>query len=147
MLTEARRTYLREYQRKWIMRRRNEWIKDHGPCAHCGSHKELEVDHRNAATKKLPVTALWSLSPSNPKRVKELAKCWVLCKTCHKRKTLEDREYARGEANGQSKWTAGQVYTMRVLRAKGLTYAQIGARFGTGRQNVWEVCNKTWKHL
>jgi hypothetical protein len=58
-----------------------------GPCCKCGSWERLEVDHRNPEEKHLNPRALWSLSPQNPRRIAELAKCQVLCHECHKEKT------------------------------------------------------------
>lgn len=147
MVSESRRAYLREYQKQWMKRRRREWIDQNGPCAKCSSNDQLEVDHKDASQKKFAVCELWSLAPTNPRRVRELAKCWVLCHECHVGKTAENQEYSRGETNGQSKLTEAIVLEIRRLRNMGLTYTEAGARFGISKQAAWEVCNKTWKHV
>jgi hypothetical protein len=81
----------REYQRKWILRRRADWVTENGPCAQCGSTEDLEVDHKDAATKSLPLSKVWSMAYTNPVRIAELAKCQVLCGKCHKAKTKVDQ--------------------------------------------------------
>ena len=89
-LTPQRRAYLRDYQLVWVTRRRNQWIKENGPCKRCGSTDNLEVDHIDRKTKLISPTKLWSLSKDNPKRVEELKKCQVLCSSCHKLKNQEE---------------------------------------------------------
>jgi len=75
-------------QKKYY-RFRNQWIQDHGPCVRCGGTKRLEVDHINPSEKELSPAKAWFASPE--RREKELAKCQVLCKSCHGRKTAEDQ--------------------------------------------------------
>ena len=73
----------REYQRKWMVARRQKWVEDHGPCAVCGSADRLEVDHKDPRQK---VThRVWSWRKD--KQAEELAKCQVLCFECHKNKS------------------------------------------------------------
>lgn len=71
--------------------RRSEWIAAHGPCALCGSSVDLQVDHVDPAGKAVSATEVWSLAADNPRRVDELAKCQVLCATCHLAKTAAYR--------------------------------------------------------
>lgn len=93
MLTkEAKRIY----QLRWISERRRKWIEANGPCAVCGSTVDLEVDHIDPSLKSFPVSAVWSLGLDNPKRVSELAKCQVLCYTCHKRKSVAEQTAEHG---------------------------------------------------
>lgn len=75
-----------EYQRLWVKRRREVWVRAHGPCAECGSWEQPEIDHVDPSTKQTSVAAVWSWSKA--KRDRELAKCQVLCKPCHRRKTI-----------------------------------------------------------
>lgn len=82
----------RDYQLAWLKRRRDSWISENGPCAHCGSSEDLEVDHIDKATKSLQPTSVWSLTAT--KREIELAKCQVLCRTCHKIKSDDEQRYA-----------------------------------------------------
>lgn len=90
----SRREYLRDYQRTWMANRRREWIDANGPCAKCGSSDRLEVDHINPEEKDLHPRLIWSLSPQNPRRIAELAKCQVLCHACHKAKSRIDQRNA-----------------------------------------------------
>jgi 5-methylcytosine-specific restriction endonuclease McrA len=85
-----KKEYMRNYQREWMRKRRQAWIDENGPCKHCGSTEKLEVDHINPRFKKLNPHGIWSLCEA--KRKKELAKCQVLCKSCHLVKTLAERK-------------------------------------------------------
>lgn len=59
------------------------WLQANGPCRQCGSTENLELDHIDPTQK---VTHhVWSLNKEE--RERELAKCQVLCKTCHREKT------------------------------------------------------------
>jgi 5-methylcytosine-specific restriction endonuclease McrA len=79
----------RRYGRTWLADRRAAWLKEHGPCR-CGSWEQLEVDHIDPAQKV--DHRLWSWSKE--RRDAELAKCQVLCHTCHLDKTRENGDYA-----------------------------------------------------
>lgn len=101
LASDERRAYLRKYQRGWLNRRRAEWIAANGPCKKCGSSERLEVDHIDPAQK---IThAVWSWS--KVRREAELAKCQVLCYTCHKAKTSSDRPAAK--CGTRSRYVAG----------------------------------------
>lgn len=84
-----RKAYLKEYQRNWMRSRRQEWIEANGPCKHCGSSKDLEVDHIIPALKTMNASSIWSRTEEV--RLKELQNCQVLCKVCHLKKTLAER--------------------------------------------------------
>lgn len=84
----TRKEYMREYQKKWISNRRTEWIKANGPCQVCGSDQDLEVDHIDPATKSMHPARIWSRRQEI--RDEELAKCQVLCESCHMAKTKVD---------------------------------------------------------
>ena len=71
---------------KVIRERRERWLAANGPCAQCGSLNELEVDHVDPATKVSH--GVWSWS--EPRRTAELAKCQVLCRVCHQKKTTSE---------------------------------------------------------
>jgi 5-methylcytosine-specific restriction endonuclease McrA len=79
----------RAYQREFLQRRRRAWIAEHGPCKRCGSREDLQVDHVDPSTKAAPISSVWSWA--EPRRLAELAKCQVLCGTCHLAKTLDER--------------------------------------------------------
>lgn len=73
----------REYQRRWVQKRRQDWLDENGPCVRCGSTEDLEVDHIDPDQKISH--RIWSWS--NSRRNEELEKCQVLCSDCHKKKT------------------------------------------------------------
>ena len=76
----------RAYQRRWLQARRNEGIQSKGgACAECGSTESLEVDHIDPGLKSMNPRNIWGLNSAA--RNAELAKCQVLCRECHKRKT------------------------------------------------------------
>jgi hypothetical protein len=88
----------RAYQLGYIKGVRKQWFEENGPCAKCGSWEDLELDHVNRNEKR--THRVWSLSAEARKT--ELAKCQVLCKDCHKEKTLAEltKPLVHGTANG-----------------------------------------------
>lgn len=91
----------REYQRKWVRKRRDKWLNDNGPCARCGSWNMLEVDHVNPEDKVSHKVWSWA----EDRRNAELSKCQVLCHWCHVRKTWENK--TRAQQGSNSKYSAG----------------------------------------
>ena len=94
------RAYMKAYQNRWLAERRMTWIKENGPCKHCGTWDNLEVDHINPAKKKYPAAKLWSRRKSF--RDRELAKCQVLCKSCHLKKSILESK-VRNKKNNKKK--------------------------------------------
>lgn len=85
----------REYQRNWIAARRDAWLMEHGPCVSCGSTENLEIDHVDRETKRFSPREIWSRTEAT--RLDELAKCQVLCQSCHwKKNGDEERQAAHG---------------------------------------------------
>lgn len=82
----AAKEALREYQRRWVARRRAEFFADKC-CAWCESVEQLELHHRD--TSKKEHHAIWSWSDS--RRAAEIAKCVILCHSCHKSAHAEAR--------------------------------------------------------
>jgi 5-methylcytosine-specific restriction endonuclease McrA len=62
--------------------RRRDWLFLNGPCRHCGSWDELDVDHVDPTEKEIESNVLWRGAAA--RRAAELAKCQVLCKICHR---------------------------------------------------------------
>jgi len=77
-------------------RLRAEWLAVNGPCKQCGSSENLEVDHIDPSTKVDHNVFGWSAA----RREAELKKCRVLCRKCHKLKTLINREYGVNAEHG-----------------------------------------------
>lgn len=83
----------REYMRRWIAKRRFDFFSDKN-CIQCGSVENLELDHIDPRTKVSH--SIWSWSES--RRLAEIAKCQVLCQTCHKQKTRDQYPITNGFA-------------------------------------------------
>lgn len=81
------------YQKKWKSNRRSAWITENGPCRHCGTWENLEVDHIDPTKKEYSVGQLWSRTKEL--REYELSKCQVLCKPCHIKKTIKDNGWLK----------------------------------------------------
>ena len=75
-----------EYRRYWVAARRKAWFKDK-TCVKCGSAELLELHHIDPRTKISNSIWGWSKERQNS----ELAKCEVLCRSCHSIKTREQR--------------------------------------------------------
>ena len=84
--------YMKEYQKLRYKKRRDSAIQAlGGKCVHCGSLENLELDHIDANTKTYSVGKI--IGGGNKAKVQaELAKCQVLCKDCHIKKS-----YAEGD--------------------------------------------------
>jgi len=133
-----RKEYLRNYQRNWLRKRRNQWFKENGPCKECGSNKRLEVDHINPKTKI--TSCVWSWSKE--RREKELAKCQVLCYTCHKKKSaIENNKAHKGIPKySLRKLTETQIGKMRKMYfAKKKTIREIAGIFGVHDSRVYRL--------
>ncbi len=77
----------RAYQRQWMRDRRAEGLAAMGgKCVRCGSKDRLEVDHIDPTSK---VThRVWAMGRA--KREAELAKCQLLCRSCHQKKSAPE---------------------------------------------------------
>lgn len=71
--------------REWMRARRNAFFEGKF-CVHCGGTENLELDHVDRSTKN--DHKIWSWS--QVRREAELAKCQVLCRTCHYAKTSQE---------------------------------------------------------
>lgn len=61
-----------------------------GACVRCGTTKNLEFDHIEPSTKEFEITTRITLSWD--KLLPELDKTQLLCVSCHKAKTADDRK-------------------------------------------------------
>jgi hypothetical protein len=101
----------RKYQAEWRKSRRQQWIDAKGPCKQCGSNESLEIDHINPDDKQYHTRELWSRSAAI--RDAELAKCQVLCWSCHQAKTKEEhRERFFGKPNFSARTIPDEKYLM-----------------------------------
>lgn len=67
-----------------------------GKCKHCGAAESLEFDHIDWRTKVFSVTTNWYIKDRDLFE-SELAKCQLLCNSCHKIKTAVDITEQRGD--------------------------------------------------
>lgn len=85
---QKRKEYLRNYQREWMRKRRQAFFSGK-VCANCGGNDRLELDHVDPSQKWRH--AVWSYA--DERRSAEIAKCQVLCHSCHWEKTKHDLGY------------------------------------------------------
>lgn len=137
----------RKYQRERSAARRAAWVDANGPCVQCGSTENLEVDHIDPAEKEAAVGALWARSAEV--RAAELAKCQVLCRSCHREKTraynlaLAEQRIAAGWGPWNRALDKATVQRVRALAASGLSAAQVARELGVTRQVVKEIRSGT----
>jgi hypothetical protein len=100
-MTEIKRRdrtgYLTERRAK-----RRQLLKDHigGKCVACGSLEDLQFNHKNPAEKQFTISEI--IHKNLDFVLKEVEKCELLCKECHKEETR--RQYKDGELQV---WNAG----------------------------------------
>lgn len=131
------------YQARWAKKHRQEWIAENGPCRFCGSWDRLEVDHIDPTQK---VThAVWSWAPE--RRDAELAKCQVLCRACHSKKTGEqNRARILGKPGPPRKLTRREV--LAIYAAEGQGSRAVAKRFGIHHATVHDIWSgRTWGWL
>jgi 5-methylcytosine-specific restriction endonuclease McrA len=154
----------KEYTNARNANNRKAWISEQGgKCAECGEddYALLEVDHIDASTKLFNIGTGWSCYKSTRMQV-ELAKCQVLCRSCHKHKTTMHNEspgnrntgLARGprqigENNGNAKLTDAQVIEIIALWKTGDYFLrQIAAMFNVSISTIHLIVQgKSWKNL
>lgn len=86
---EWNRVYMRAYSKK---RREAARALLGGACVQCGSGSDLEIDHVVPRSRGFVVTSRICLSWD--KVVAELARCQLLCHTCHAAKTFKESKVA-----------------------------------------------------
>jgi hypothetical protein len=81
----------RKFGREWRTKRREKAIDDFGRiCNICGDKDgPFDFDHIDPATKEYSINKLWSCSKEIRKY--ELAKCQLLCRKCHNKKSSEEK--------------------------------------------------------
>jgi len=109
----------REYQRNWRAARREVAVLTDGArCSRCGERRQglLEFDHVDPASKKLDVAIAWSRRASV--RDAELAKCQLLCRSCHQAKSVAEATRADVPHPSQMSYKRGcRCAECRLLRA------------------------------
>lgn len=120
-----RAQYLRDYARAWIAARRSAYFKGKA-CVACGSERDLELDHIDPVEKV--DSHIWSWSEE--RRLAEIAKCRVLCSSCHTRRHADEnrKPLVHGTSNAYrrkgcrceqcSAWNQDRVRDGRSRRAQ-----------------------------
>lgn len=136
----------REYQRRWMEKRRSDWFAANGPCADCGSSDDLQLDHLDF--RKKVSHRLWSWSAT--RREEELAKCVARCRPCHQTKTNAEESCPsrRGSKNPHSRLIEADVVEIRRRLARGEPRRAIAMAFSIDRCAVEDILyGRTWKHV
>jgi len=154
---QEKKTKAREYQRQWRekhkgyhaayqARRKAEWFAQNGPCRKCGGWENLEVDHIDPSTKITHNIWCWPLE----RRLAELAKCQVLCESCHLEKTKQDlRSINRNFAlQGRHVLRPDMVRFIRAWSSAGMGHRGIAAILNIHHATVYSVLvGKSWAWL
>lgn len=83
--------YMRKYTRERYHARRNAAIEHlGGRCVHCGTDEDLQIDHIDPTTKTLDL-ARKTHNSTEERFWEEIAKCQLLCKPCHIKKSRKER--------------------------------------------------------
>lgn len=134
----------REYARKWVAARRAAWFVGK-VCIECGSVEQLELDHVNPELKVSHNIWSWSVK----RRDEELIKCVIRCFTCHKKKTLANREYVFGEAVKSGVLSEREVLEIRDFYSRETTsQRELASLFGVSQRAISQIIRrKTWTHI
>ena len=82
---------MREYMKSRYNEQRRMFIAYlGGKCVRCGATDDLQFDHRDPAEKAFDVGHMRGMKQI-PKVLKELDKCQLLCGTCHRNKSAQER--------------------------------------------------------
>ena len=144
-------SYMKDYMRMRYARLRLETIKAMGgKCVQCGSVDDLQIDHKDPATKEFPVSKFWSLS--RQKLQKELNKCQLLCEKCHAEKTRKDGSSFKNQPNGSAcSWSKLNEYSVLAIRTRlegGTKISELAKQYGVCRGTIASIKNRvTWKDI
>lgn len=122
----------REYQRNWIARRRAIFFADK-VCSRCGSDSKLELDHIDPKTKIS--NSIWSWSQA--RQSIEIAKCQILCRSCHSEKTRKNSEQV-----SNSLLTMGAAQEIRRLHELGVSQRAIAQLYDVNFRTISDVVRK-----
>lgn len=95
----------RQYDVEYRSQRREAWIDSQGrKCALCDNEDgPWEIDHIDPSTKLYRISTVWTRVESV--RLAELAKCQLLCESCHHVKSAQENE--RPVTHGMSGYRRG----------------------------------------
>ena len=95
-----KKTYKRQYAKTYYYAWKSKYIALlGGKCKICNSTESLEFDHIDPNSKTFTITKLSRIS--NTLVEEELKKCQLLCKPCHRLKTIKEGRIGGGWNKGQ----------------------------------------------
>lgn len=134
----------KDYQKNWIKARRESFFNGK-VCFNCGSVDSLVLHHRNPEEKESH--KIWSWSEK--RRLAEIAKCDVLCESCHISIHKEMGSFGRvGEDCNFSNLYTSDVVEIKKRISNGETNIEIAKDFGVYPSTISKIrVGKTWKHI
>ncbi len=95
---DAYNAYMRVYIGERYHKRRKDAIeKLGGKCVKCGSTENLEFDHIDRGLKTASIGKIWTYKVE--RFWEEIAKCQLLCKSCHEDKSIVDLGFTKAKGN------------------------------------------------
>lgn len=121
-MSTDRKKYMREYMRKYAMvryyKKKQELIERlGGKCRKCGAAENLQFDHEDPGSKEYAVTPkIWWAKNVDA----EVAKCQLLCKSCHTLKSIAEKGHtvAKGTHGTLSAYRYCKCVLCREANAK-----------------------------
>ena len=128
----------KQYQREWVAKRKSDFFLNKF-CIKCGAKENLELDHIDPS-KKLS-HRIWSWSEQ--RRLDEIAKCQILCETCHGEKTKINRDGVTAKLSEEEVFEIFDLY-----KTQKYSFTELGKMYGVNRKTITLICyNVTWRHL
>lgn len=132
----------RAYNRVYHLRRYRKFMKRvHailGAQCSCGARRDLQVDHRDPSKKRFTVSKAWGRPW--PDVLRELKKCQILCRSCHKKKTSKEQIGPHGTwgryRNGRCRCQVCRSFVSAYVAKWRKTYRPKVIRHGT---TVWHA--------
>jgi len=131
---------IKAYWRRWMKMRRDRFFNGKS-CVQCDSVEKLELDHIDPKDKVTNLIWSWSQERQDI----ETAKCQVLCKVCHKKKSDEYfRVTYKGRAHPACRVLTKEQYNeVLSYKRKGLFNREIAEKLNTTRGVIDNIVNGT----
>ena len=132
------RKYMQEKRRS---RKLQAIISLGGKCVQCGLTACLELDHVDRQTKSFPISTAQSQKAFN----EELKKCQVLCKWCHREKSIKEHQ---GDNCSHAKLNSLQVKQIRERLKIGEVGSVLAREFQVCPTQISRIkTGKQWRHI
>jgi hypothetical protein len=107
-----------KYMQNRRLQRRQECIKIlGGKCVECSTEENLQFDHIKAETKSFTISG-WMLDRPWVIILEELDKCQLLCHSCHRKKTIANKETGGGHNKNHDPHLHGSPRTYEELKCR-----------------------------